>query len=534
MLKAIKEFTHVSNIVILGYSIMSIISGLVSFSFIYLVNSILEQIISHEVIDKNKFLLLFGLAIFLFFLTRRVLSGGIIVLSQKIYWNIRNELVNLVLTASFIKIQKKKDEIHSSLTYDVANITSGSLVIIEFISSAILIVTCFIYMAYVSVVLFIISLLVIILGAIIHFLRMKKSNRQFTITRAIEDKFIRNFNSVLNGIKEIKLNRVIGEKIQNEIETNIKDSKKNDVRAYVGYLNTQISGQLLFYVTIAFILIYASQLLDISSEIVVSFVFVLLYILGPIGKVLVIFPMLNRTLISFKKLLDLKKQLEEMQVVAVEQEVIEDFQKIEYKHLRFSYGENEFSIGPINLEINKGEIVFIQGENGSGKTTLMYSLLSIFKSNEGEVFLNNNIAPRKLELIVHKLFSPVFYDFYLFDKTYGIDKGQIKKANKYLKLFELDHLVEYSENQFSTIELSQGQRKRLALINAMLENKPIIVLDEWAADQDPEFRRKFYQEILPTMKDEGFTIIAITHDDKYFDSADKVVMMESGELRIVP
>ena len=95
-------------------------------------------------------------------------------------------------------------------------------------------------------------------------------------------------------------------------------------------------------------------------------------------------------------------------------------------------------------------------------------------------------------------------------------------------------MVEYSENQFSTIELSQGQRKRLALINAMLENKPIIVLDEWAADQDPEFRRKFYQEILPTMKDEGFTIIAITHDDKYFDSADKVVMMESGELRIVP
>lgn len=533
MLKAIREFTHISNIVILGYSILSIASGLVGFLFIFLVNSILGKIINEETIDKNEFLLLFGVIIFLFFLTRRILSGGIIVLSQKIYWNIRNKLVELVLRAPYIRVEKKKDEIYSSLTYDVGNITNGSLVIIEFVSSTILIISCFIYMAYVSFILFMISLTVISIGAIIHFLRMRKSNKQFMITREIEDQFIHNFNSVLNGIKEIKLNKIIGEKIQNEIQVNIEDSKANDVKAYVGYLNTQISGQILFYLTIAFILIYSLEFFDISAEVVVSFIFVLLYILGPIGKVLVIFPMLNRTLVSFKKLLSLKNELEELQTGSIQPNEIDSFKKIEYKDYSFSYGDDEFSIGPIDLEIKKGEIIFIQGENGSGKTTLLYSLLNIFNFNKGEIVLNNRRIPKVKTLVVTKLFSPVFHDFYLFDKLYGVDKEQVSKVDKYLKLFELDKIITFDKNQFSRLDLSQGQRKRLALINAMLENKPIIALDEWAADQDPEFRRKFYREILPFIKKEGFTVIAITHDDKYFDSADRILKMESGKLTVL-
>ena len=106
----------------------------------------------------------------------------------------------------------------------------------------------------------------------------------------------------------------------------------------------------------------------------------------------------------------------------------------------------------------------------------------------------------------------------------------MEKTRSYIELFELESKVSIVENKFSTIKLSMGQRKRLALIQALLENKPIIVLDEWAADQDPYFREKFYNVILPLIKKEGKTIIAITHDDKYFYAADHLFKMEDGKL----
>jgi putative ATP-binding cassette transporter len=126
------------------------------------------------------------------------------------------------------------------------------------------------------------------------------------------------------------------------------------------------------------------------------------------------------------------------------------------------------------------------------------------------------------------LYSPVFSDFHLFDQLYNVEDEN--EVNEYLKFFEIDHKVNFSEGKFSTSDLSTGQRKRLALIACIVENKPILVLDEWAADQDPVFRKKFYLEILPLLKSKGFTIIAITHDDAYFDTADCLFKMSEGAL----
>ena len=128
------------------------------------------------------------------------------------------------------------------------------------------------------------------------------------------------------------------------------------------------------------------------------------------------------------------------------------------------------------------------------------------------------------------IFSVVFSDFYLFDELLGIDNMNIQKCNDYLQLFEIEQKVKLDNNHFSTIDLSTGQKKRLALIAMLLEEKPVLVLDEWAADQDPYFRKKFYTEILPFLKKEGFTIIAVTHDDKYYHCADKLYKMDYGKL----
>jgi len=110
-------------------------------------------------------------------------------------------------------------------------------------------------------------------------------------------------------------------------------------------------------------------------------------------------------------------------------------------------------------------------------------------------------------------------------------KGQIaKQAAQYLHKLELDHKVSMKGNRFSTVNLSSGQRKRMALIASYLEDRPIYLFDEWAADQDPVFRRVFYTQLIPELKRKGKTVIVISHDDAYFECADRLVQVANGRL----
>jgi len=175
-------------------------------------------------------------------------------------------------------------------------------------------------------------------------------------------------------------------------------------------------------------------------------------------------------------------------------------------------------------------VVFIYGGNGSGKTTLVHSILGLRVPTAGEIKLNDIPVNKSNYPEYRTIFSVVFNDFYLFTELLGIDNPDPDKWNYYLKLFELEGKVSLDKNCFSTVSLSAGQKKRLALIAVLLEEKPVLILDEWAADQDPHFRRKFYTEIIPLLKSEGITILAITHDDKYYNCADSLYKMDSGKL----
>ena len=180
--------------------------------------------------------------------------------------------------------------------------------------------------------------------------------------------------------------------------------------------------------------------------------------------------------------------------------------------------------------MTKGDIIFVYGGNGSGKTTFIHSIIGLLNFQEGQLFFNGIYLTEDNRVEYKSLFAVVFNEFYLFDEFYGNKKFNTSRANELLKIFEMEQKVKIVEKGFSVTNLSTGQRKRLAIIAAILEEKPILVLDEWAADQDPYFRKKFYTEIIPLLKKDGFTIIAITHDDRYYNCADKLYKMEFGKL----
>jgi putative ATP-binding cassette transporter len=192
-------------------------------------------------------------------------------------------------------------------------------------------------------------------------------------------------------------------------------------------------------------------------------------------------------------------------------------------------GARSFALGPISYEFEAGKVYFIRGNNGSGKTTLIRVLLGLYQSQSGRVLVNGQPIAEPSNAAYRDLFAVVFNDFYLFKKLYGISVGDQTEFNELLDLFQMQHKVSIDDGAFSDLNLSTGQRKRLALLVAMLEKKQIIVLDEWAADQDPEFRKEFYEHIIPKLRERGKLVIAITHDDQYYKLADRVIHMENGQ-----
>ena len=456
-------------------------------------------------------------------------------MSQFVFWEIRRRLILGLINASFRKVRFLKDEIYSALTSDVNNITNASLVTISFASSLILVFASFVYLAYLSFPLFLLTVVTVILGMVVYAFNIKSSNIDFVNVRNLEQEFMKGFNGVLDGNKEIKLNYNKGWDVYNiDVLPLTKEGERLNTIAYVRYLNNQLVSQLLFYVLIVLILLVFFDSFNLSVDIVVSFVFALLFLLGPLVSIVTSIPTLHKALISYRKLIKIRDDLDfkDPKEVNISMDPILPFRTMSIIGYKFSYGDGAFSIGPMDMDVRANEILFLYGANGSGKTTFINTILTLYFPDQGELKLNGKRVPRGQLKTTRGLFSPVFSDFFLFDKFYGI--GQEVDSERIIRLFDLfdlDHSVRNMESGILNTDLSTGQRKRLALIGAILEDRPILVLDEWAADQDPHFRNKFYTDIIHRIvEEEDKTIIAITHDDKYFVEADRVYKMDYGIL----
>jgi putative ATP-binding cassette transporter len=246
-------------------------------------------------------------------------------------------------------------------------------------------------------------------------------------------------------------------------------------------------------------------------------------------------PFMAYASVSVEHLNRLGLQLQTMEREPLALTPIDGWEQIELAGVTHEYrreGQTRgFVLGPIDLVLRPGEIVFIVGGNGSGKTTLAKLLTGLYVPQDGEIRLDGRPVTAENREGYRQLFSAVFDNALVFESLWGLEAADLdERAGRYLRQLGLDHLVNVNGGTFSTTALSRGQRKRLALLTAYLEDRPIYVFDEWAADQDPAFRKVFYLELLPELKRRGKTVVAITHDDRYFECADSLVRLEVGKL----
>ena len=265
----------------------------------------------------------------------------------------------------------------------------------------------------------------------------------------------------------------------------------------------------------------------------------MVFIFGPLGQVVGFYPFLNEAIASIREIQRVEKLLDSVYEHGLTDPLYEAGSPLSFNVLRctdlaFSYrderGQPSFSLEPLDFELSRGEMVFITGGNGSGKSTFLKVLAGLYQPAGGRIVVDDVPIGRDNRQSYRNLFSSIFSDFHLFDRIYGIKEVDYNRLRTLLDLTDLSHKTSIVDRQITTVDLSSGQRKRLALVLSIVEDKPILLLDEWAAEQDPQFRRKFYREILPWLKQQEKTVVAVTHDDDQYDVADRVLKMQYGNF----
>ncbi|KNY24962.1 cyclic peptide export ABC transporter [Pseudobacteroides cellulosolvens] len=512
---------------------LSIASGFGNSLVIFTVNEVLNR--SNDVFESGLFLY-FLLGMLLYVYGQRLVRTRLITITNDLVYARRMEIVNRILGTSYQKIEEIEDgRIQAGLNNDTETISGFANIFITGITSMITLLCCFIYLGFISFYGLCLSIAVALIAASLYFFVGRSANRLWESTRDIQNIFFSFINHITAGFKELSLNRAKRSEFKNDMLYSCALYRDKRVLADMKFANVFVIGELLFTFVVGIVAFFFPILFkDIGNSSLRTYIFVYLYMTGPVHGVLNIIPNLIQMKISWKRINELIEQIsiyEPDKKTPDEITVNKENIKLELKGVKYSYGDvngDTFSVGPIDFDFHSGEITFITGGNGSGKSTLAKLLTGLYIPQQGEIRINGcKVNAQGLG----QRYSAIFSDFHLFDKLYGLDYA--KKGEdivKYLRLLKMEDKVEIQDGIFSTTRLSTGQRKRLALLISYLEDKPICLFDEWAADQDPEFRRFFYQVLLQDMKKRGKCIIAITHDDRYFDVADKVLKMETGRI----
>lgn len=426
-------------------------------------------------------------------------------------------------------------DIYASISSETTMISQAANMVVLGCQSAILIVCTMIYVGFLSLPALILSGAGIGLASLLHLRRLGWLNQKFGQAIAADAQLFDGVDDVVSGAKEIRLSSLRRTAVDRHVEalSQASAAARIDLQERIG--KEFVFTQTLFFLLLGAVVFMVPNFDRGHPETMMKVTTAMLFLVGSLSILLQAIPTLARANAAAAAIGVLNDRLDSVLQASTEAagEAPRTFANLALNGACFEYegmgGEHGFRVGPVDLSIHRGEIVFIVGGNGSGKSTLLKLLTGLYRPTRGAIAIDGT----PIELIgreaCRSLVSAIFADFHLFRPLYGIEVDP-SRVGRLLAGYRLDGKTTFNDGMFSTIDLSAGQRKRLALIVAELEDRPILVMDEWAAEQDPEFREHFYRELLPALRARGKTIIAATHDDRYFDAADRVFRMEDGKL----
>jgi putative ATP-binding cassette transporter len=514
---------------------MAVVSGISNGLLLAIVNHAAEAVFRGE--NLIQYFILYMLVFVLFLYTQWFAYEKAISVIEEAIYNTRTRLSYKVHQVELSFIEKMgSNNLYSRLTQNDTLISQAMPQLTAGAQVSVLIIFSFLYLAYISPLTFFIAMIMIVVGITLFLAQTKLIKSSLQEVKKKENTYFKSISDMVNGFKEIKINKQRAHDILDDVTYVSDESRQLKIQAGRKEAKMWGFGRTFIYALLPILVFVVPNFTNEHADDIFKITATLLFIVGPITILVNTLPLVNRVNFVIDELIKLEVDMDEMSANAKEQQkdlnALGEFKRITLNNISFSYPNDPagFSSGPFNESINAGELIFVVGGNGSGKSTFLKLLIGLYYPVNGNIIVNDTPINNFSYPVYRNFFSIVLTDFHLFEKLYGIRDIDPEKVNKWLKKMKMNHKVSYQNGQFSSTNLSTGQRKRLAFIAAILEDKPILILDEFAADQDPQFRQFFYEELLLELRDEGRTIIAVTHDDHYFHVADRVLKMDNGKL----
>jgi putative pyoverdin transport system ATP-binding/permease protein len=552
-------------------------------------NALIISVINREVHEGHfSNALFFFAALAVFILITSVLAQYLLIhLSQDAIYELRLKLSRNILSSPLEHLERLQDNrLIVILTEDINTLTRAVSAVPNIFIDFATIIGCFVCLAWVSSTLSMISIL--FTASSIWFVQriLDKSRGFFIEAREEEDTLFKSFKAIFNGTKELKLNRFKREEfLEKKLKSSAAKLRQKNNSAMDGFVTANGFGQILQFTCLGLILFALPTFMQLPMSVLATYVLITTFIALPMQNMLNRIPELVRGNVALRKIERMRLSLINFSEIATNSTAIHDNCELQLQQITYRYypdiplesgqrpphpphppnskghpphppgqhhpphllglkhpteghfppppwtEEQGFLFGPITLSVKAGDLVFIVGSNGSGKSTLAKLITGLYTPQSGTVCLNGEVITASNVEWYRQHFAATFSDVYLFEDCLGLNNPNLdQEVERYLKDLQLNHKVTVKDGVLSTINLSQGQKKRLALLSAFLEDRPIYLFDEWASDQDPAFREIFYEQILPQLRNRNKIVIVITHDDRYFHLASHLIKLDYGQV----
>jgi putative ATP-binding cassette transporter len=511
-----------------------IVAGISNTGLLVIINSVLSK----SGTPRDTLIWSFALLCLAMLVSRAASWIFLVQLAHRVTFKLRLELSARILAAPLHHLEKLgAPRLLAMLTDDVAVIATALTATPMLGVHVVVVVTCLGYLGWLSWPALLGVFGFLAFGVLCYQVPLRRALSYLSASRRELDGLLKHFRALIEGNKELKLHHSRREAFfSNQLEEAALSFRQKAATGDAIYALTASFGHLLIFTLIGLLIFALPVLQPTETSTTIGYSLVILYLMPPLEVIMNALPILGRANIALQKIeaMGLSLDAQSVERSTTVNSLGEHYQNLKLEGVTHAYhGEDAdgFTLGPVDLSFRPAELVFLVGGNGSGKTTLAKLLTGLYAPDDGTVYLNGKKITDETRDQYRQLFSAVFSDFYLFESLLGLKVAALdEQALEYLRRLQLDRKVQVRDGVLSTTDLSHGQRKRLALLTAYLENRPFYVFDEWAADQDPLFKEIFYLRLLPELKARGKTVLVISHDDRYFHVADRILKLNYGKM----
>ena len=536
MFELIKIINNQTNIFKFRYLLILVLNGVAYAIMLNVINIAIEMI--HHQQQEFYLMLIFLLTYLLMFICSRIFADNVINQSERLIERRRNELFNLVCDADLLIIEHiSKGEIYSRIATDTKTISNNAAVIADLLNILARALSVTIYMIFISDM----GVVVILIGILTYGFIYKKINphvARYTHQVDVQIGLLVSFvEHLISGFNELRVNHRKSDDLKAEFSRSAKQAMVIKRKTGMLYVTSFMVSQAVLFAIIGLIIFIFPNFYPVDAVLIGNLTAAVMFLFVPIDIIVYSKPMVSSVRSAFDSIDELRSTLRdnqrvENQVKRFKRSRFQYFSEIKLLNVSFTFYDSQqrptFQFGPCDCTIHRGELIFIVGGNGSGKSIFLKLLTGLYYPEQGGLFVDEQLVTGSLYEECRDLFSIIFTDFHLFHRLLDFQPEKAGQVADLIAEMQLNHKTALHNDRFLTTDLSTGQRKRLAYIVARLEDRPVHIFDEFAADQDPIFKHFFYEKVLTKLKSEGKTILCVTHDEHYFHLADRIIIFDSG------